>query len=159
MKTAVCPGSFDPITFGHIDVIQRAAQIFDRVVVAVATNLAKNYFFSDEERLQLAAQSLAHLPNVEIYLAPSLLVDFAKAHQADAIVKGLRGGADFFNEEPMALLNRNLTEIETVFVLADPALAHVASSYVKEVAAYHGSIDKLVPEHVAAAVYNKLAVK
>lgn len=159
MKIAVCPGSFDPITFGHIDIIQRTAKIFDQVIVAVATNSAKKYLFSDSERLQLTEQALSHLTNVEVKLAPGLLADFAKAHQASAIVKGLRGGSDFFNEETMAFLNRNLSGIETVFVLSDPAFAHIASSYVKEVAAYRGPIDKLVPKHVVTAIYNKLAAK
>ncbi|XCB30207.1 pantetheine-phosphate adenylyltransferase [Arcanobacterium hippocoleae] len=156
MKLAICPGSFDPITFGHIDVIERAANLFDEVIVAVAMNSQKNYLFQNNERVQLAREALMHLPNVQVELVSGLIADFAKARNAGAIVKGLRGSADFSNEETMALLNRNLSGIETIFLLSDSALSHVASSYVKEIAAYNGPIDKLVPKNVAAAIQKKI---
>ncbi|WP_353067215.1 pantetheine-phosphate adenylyltransferase [Arcanobacterium hippocoleae] len=157
MTLAICPGSFDPITNGHIDIIERAASIFDEVIVAVATNAAKKYLFDDPQRFQLTQESLAYLPNVRVELVSGLIADFASACSANAIVKGIRGGGDFFNEESMGLLNRHLGGIETVFVMANPGLAHIASSYVKEIAAYRGSIDKLVPENVASAVLAKIS--
>lgn len=152
MTVAVCPGSFDPFTLGHLDVVRRASTMFDSVVVGVARNSAKSALLDATTRVELVARATAHLGNVRAELVPGLLVDFCRDVGASAIVKGLRGGADLDAEVPMAHMNRHLTGVETVFVLGDPALAHVASSMVKDVARYGGQIDDLVPSGVADAV-------
>lgn len=152
MTLAVCPGSFDPITLGHLDIIGRAAVLFDEVVVGVARNSAKSTLLSIDERVALAQAACAHWPGVRIEVVPGLLVDFCRELGADAVVKGLRGGADFDGELPMALMNRHLSGIETVFLPGDPALGHIASSLVKDVARHGGPISDLVPDGVDAAV-------
>ncbi|MEP7765004.1 pantetheine-phosphate adenylyltransferase [Sanguibacter sp. 25GB23B1] len=156
MTTAVCPGSFDPITLGHLDIITRARRLFDEVVVGVAQNSTKAALLGAELRVELARGALAHLDGVRVELVPGLLVDFCEEVGAEAIVKGLRGGADFDAELPMALMNRHLVGVETVFLPGDPALAHVASSLVKDVARFGGSIVDLVPDGVASAVRGAL---
>jgi pantetheine-phosphate adenylyltransferase len=152
MTLAVCPGSFDPITLGHLDVVRRAADMFDRVIVGVARNTSKSYLFTDDERVDLARAATADLGGVDVQLVPGLLAEFCKDAGANAIVKGLRGGADVDAEQPMALMNRHISGVETVFVLGDPALAHVASSLVMDVARYGGDVLDLVPEGVAHAL-------
>ncbi|GEL95105.1 pantetheine-phosphate adenylyltransferase [Cellulomonas composti] len=152
MSVAVCPGSFDPLTLGHVDVVRRARTMFDEVVVGVATNSAKSPLLSADERVALARAAFAGDPGVRVEPVPGLLADFVTQVGASAVVKGLRGGADFDGELPMALMNRHLTGVETVFVVGEPALAHVASSLVKDVARFGGPIDDLVPAGVAAAV-------
>ena len=152
MSIAVCPGSFDPITLGHLDVVSRAARLFDEVVVAVATNASKQTLFSADERVDLARAALAHLPTVRVEVVRGLLVDFCRQVGATALVKGLRGGADYDAELPMALMNRHLTGVETVFLPADRSVAHVASSLVKDVARHGGAIDDLLPAGVGDAV-------
>ncbi|MDP9801620.1 pantetheine-phosphate adenylyltransferase [Arcanobacterium wilhelmae] len=157
MSIAVCPGSFDPITYGHVDVIKRAATMFDSVIVAVSTNSAKRYMFTDAERVQLAREALAAAGvEAEVELVGGLIAEFAAERGAAAIVKGLRGTADYDAEVAMALLNRHLTGVETVFVMGDPALNHIASSFTKEIAAYGGNIDDLVPANVACAIRGKV---
>lgn len=157
MILAVCPGSFDPITLGHVDVVRRAATMFDEVVVGVARNAAKRYLFDESERLELARAALADLPGVRVDVIDGLLASYCRDLGADAIVKGLRGTADFDTEQAMALLNRHLSGIETLFVLGDPALAHIASSHVKDIARHSGPIDDLVPPAVARALRDRLA--
>ena len=155
MSIAVCPGSFDPITLGHLDIVRRTRRMFDVVVVGVARNAAKNALLGPEERVELARTALAADPetaDVRVETVPGLLVDFCRELGAVAVVKGLRGGADFDSELPMALMNRHLTGIETVFVPGEQRYAHVASSLVKDVARYGGPIDDLVPDGVADAV-------
>ncbi|MEL7974421.1 pantetheine-phosphate adenylyltransferase [Isoptericola sp. F-RaC21] len=155
MSIAVCPGSFDPITLGHLDIVRRTRRMFDVVVVGVARNAAKNALLGPEERVGLARAALAADPetaDVRVEVVPGLLVDFCREIGAVAVVKGLRGGADFDAELPMALMNRHLTGIETVFVPGEQRYAHVASSLVKDVARYGGPIDDLVPDGVADAV-------
>ncbi|MFI2101841.1 pantetheine-phosphate adenylyltransferase [Isoptericola sp. NPDC019693] len=155
MSIAVCPGSFDPITLGHLDIVRRARRMFDVVVVGVARNAAKNALLGPEERVELARTALAADPetaDVRVEVVPGLLVDFCRELGAVAVVKGLRGGADFDAELPMALMNRHLTGVETVFVPGEQRYAHVASSLVKDVARYGGPIDDLVPHGVADAV-------
>lgn len=155
MSIAVCPGSFDPITLGHLDIVRRTRRMFDVVVVGVARNAAKNALLGPEERVELARTALAADPetaDVRVEVVPGLLVDFCRELGAVAVVKGLRGGADFDSELPMALMNRHLTGIETVFVPGEQRYAHVASSLVKDVARYGGPIDDLVPDGVADAV-------
>lgn len=152
MTIAVLPGSFDPVTLGHVDIAARAATLFEQVIVAVAHNSAKTPLLDVATRLELASGALAHLPNVTVEATQGLLVAFCRERHAGVIVKGLRGGADYDYERPMALMNRSLTGIETVFVTGDPALAHVASSLVRDVARHGGDISAYVPEAVAAAV-------
>lgn len=157
MRTAVCPGSFDPVTLGHLDVIERASVLFDRVVVGVARNAAKSALLDLETRRGLVADAVAGLAGVSVAVVPGLLAAFCQEVGAVAIVKGLRGGADFDAEQPMALMNRHLAGVETVFVVGDQRLAHVASSMVKDVARHGGEIADLVPAGVETAVRAALA--
>jgi pantetheine-phosphate adenylyltransferase len=152
-RRAVCPGSYDPVTNGHIDVVTRAATLFDEVVVAVLYNPAKQGAFPVEERVSLLEESLAAVGNLRVEaFADRLLVDVCRDVGATAIVKGLRGGTDFAYELPMALMNKHLTGIETVFLPGDPRFEHVSSSLVKEVAAYGGDVTGLVPDPVLDAL-------
>ncbi|MGC5584056.1 pantetheine-phosphate adenylyltransferase [Ornithinimicrobium sp. W1679] len=154
-RRCVCPGSFDPVTHGHLDVVRRAAELFDEVVVAVLHNPAKAGTFPVERRLALVRDSLppglADRVRVEAF-ADVLLVDVCRQVGAGAIVKGLRGGTDFAYELPMARMNRHLTGVETVFLPGDPSLEHVSSSLVKEVHRYGGDVSGLVPDVVLAAL-------
>lgn len=154
----VCPGSFDPITSGHLDVIRRAQALFGEVAVAVAHNPAKKYLFEVDRRVELVRLALAEagIEGVRVDEAPGLLVDHCRALGAHAIVKGLRGSSDFLGEETMARMNRHISGVETVFVLADPAYSHVASSYVKELAAHGRDVHGLVPDVVADALAEQL---
>ncbi|GAA4430021.1 pantetheine-phosphate adenylyltransferase [Georgenia halophila] len=152
MSLAVCPGSFDPITVGHVDVVRRARVMFDEVVVAVAHNPAKKYLLDVERRADLARDALGGLDGVRVDVVPGLLATYCADVGASAVVKGIRGPADLDAEQSMALMNRHLTGVETVFVLGDPALAHVASSLIKDVARYGGDVTGLVPPAVAAAL-------
>jgi pantetheine-phosphate adenylyltransferase len=149
--TAICPGSYDPVTNGHIDVIGRAAGIFDRVVVGVVGNPQhKTPTFSLDERVAFLREALADLDNVEVDVFSELVVDFARRWNAKAIVKGLRVISDFEWEFQMNQLNRTLApDVETVYVMASPAVSFVSSSGVKEIAAFGGKVDELVPESVA----------
>lgn len=152
-RRCVCPGSYDPVTLGHADVIERAAALYDEVVVAVLLNPAKAGTFTPEERQKLLEDTVAHLPNVRVELFSNrLLVDVCRAADAQAIVKGLRGGTDFAYELPMAHMNRHLSGVETLFVPANPDLEHVSSSLIKEVVKYGGDVTGLVPEHVLEAL-------
>jgi pantetheine-phosphate adenylyltransferase len=150
--TAICPGSYDPVTNGHLDVIARAAGIFDRVVVGVVrTPHHKEPMFTIEERVEFLRGALAGLPNVEIDVFRELVVEFAHRWQAKAIVKGLRVISDFEWEFQMNQLNRHLApDVETVYVMASPQVSFVSSSGVKEIAAFGGDVSALVPEPVAA---------
>ena len=151
MITAICPGSYDPVTNGHLDVIGRAAGIFDRVVVGVVGSPHhKQPMFSIDERVAFLHDALAHLPNVEIDVFRELVVDFAHKWDAKAIVKGLRVMSDFEWEFQMNQLNRHLApDIETMYVMASPQVSFVSSSGVKEIAAFGGDVSALVPEPVA----------
>ena len=157
VTVAVCPGSFDPFTLGHLDVVRRAAALFDQVVVGVAQNSTKSALLDAPTRAALARDATAGIAGVRVEIVPGLLVDFCRAVGAAAIVKGLRGGADLDAETPMALMNRHLAGVETVFVVGDQRLAHIASSMVKDVARFGGPIDDLVPDGVGAAVRAALA--
>jgi pantetheine-phosphate adenylyltransferase len=149
--TAICPGSYDPVTNGHVDVIARAAKIFDRVVVGVVGNPQhKTALLPIEERLTLLREAVEAIPNVEVDVFKELVVDFARRWDAKVIVKGLRVISDFEWEFQMNQLNRTLApEIETVYVMASPQVSFVSSSGVKEIAAFGGSVDELVPPAVA----------
>ena len=162
VRRAVCPGSYDPVTQGHLDVIVRAAALHDEVVVAVLHNPAKAGTFTVEERIAFIERAVAPrvgggvgAVRVEAF-AGRLLVDVCRDLDASVIVKGLRGSTDFEYELPMALMNRHLTGIETVFVPGDPALAHVSSSLVKEVARFGGDVTGLVPDEVRDALVDRL---
>ncbi len=149
MSRAVCPGSFDPIHNGHIEIISRAARLFDDVIVAVSTNYAKKYRFDTEERMDFCTRSLAHLPNVRMLpLGDGLLADFCAEHGANALVKGLRSGLDFDYELPMSTMNRHLADVDTVFLPTATEFAHVSSSLLKEVASLGGDIGPFVPDVV-----------
>lgn len=155
-RRCVCPGSYDPVTNGHLDVIARAAALFDEVVVAVLHNPGKAGRFPVEQRIEFIERALPQGAAVRVAEFPArLLVDVAAEVGATAIVKGLRGGTDFAYELPMARMNRHLTGIETVFLPGDPALEHVSSSLVSEVAAYGGDVSGMVPEHVRAALTSR----
>jgi pantetheine-phosphate adenylyltransferase len=149
--TAICPGSYDPVTLGHVDVIKRAAEVFDRVVVGVVREPHhKRPMFSLDERVDFLEEALAALGNVEVDVFAELVVEFARRWEAKAIVKGLRVISDFEWEFQMNQLNRTLApEIETVYVMASPQVSFVSSSGVKEIAAFGGKVDELVPEAVA----------
>lgn len=156
-RRCVCPGSYDPVTLGHVDVVRRAAALYDEVVVAILHNAAKTGTFTVDERTALLGSAFADLPNVRIEaFAGTLLVDVCRAVGAQAIVKGLRGGTDFAYELPMALMNRHLSGVETVFLPGDPRFEHISSSLVKEVAAFGGDITGLVGDDVRAALLDRL---
>lgn len=149
MKTAICPGSFDPITMGHLDVILRASRMYDRVVVGVADNKGKKALFSLEERAKMVADALPEAANIEVKVFDSLLVEFARENGAAVIVRGLRAVSDFEHEFQMAQLNRKLNpDVETVFVMASPEYAYLSSSAVREIAQYGGCVKGLVPPNV-----------
>jgi pantetheine-phosphate adenylyltransferase len=151
MITAICPGSYDPVTNGHVDVIARACGIFDRVVVGVVGSPHhKQPMFTTDERIEFLRGALAHLENIEIDVFRELVVDFAKRWEAKVIVKGLRVLSDFEWEFQMNQLNRHLApDVETVYVMASPQVSFVSSSGVKEIAAFGGNVDELVPPAVA----------
>lgn len=153
MSRCLCPGSYDPVTNGHLDIIVRAAALYDEVVVGVLHNPSKRGRFPIEERIAFIREALPAGLAVRVEaFGGQLLVDIAKELEATAIVKGLRGGTDFAYEMPMALMNRHLTGVETVFLPGDPALEHVSSSLVSEVSQYGGDVTGLVPDHVRDAL-------
>lgn len=149
MRRAVCPGSFDPVTRGHLDVIGRAAQLFDEVVVAVGHNATKRHLFSPDERAAMLRAACAAWPGVSVTLFGGLLVDFCTQHEVSAIAKGLRSGSDFDYELHMAQMNRQLTGVDTVFIPTAPQWSYVSSSLVREVALLGGDVTPLLPEGIA----------
>ena len=161
MSLAVYPGSFDPLTLGHVDIVARATTLFDVVVIGIAHNAAKagHYLLDAEERLALARASISHLPGVEADIVPGLLADYCRGRGANAIIKGLRNGGDLDAEAPMALLNRDLGAPETVFLTASPIHAHISSSLVKDVAGYGRDVSALVPPAVRRALEERLAAE
>ena len=154
--TALCPGTFDPVTNGHLDIVRRAARLFDRVVVAVVENPAKQPMFPVEERVTMLKEAVAEMDNVEVDSFTGLLVDYARDRGVDAIVKGLRAGTDFDYELQMAQMNRHLSGVETCFVPTSPEWSYLSSSLVREVARYGGDVSRLVPSHVAGAMKDKV---
>lgn len=159
MKKGIVPGTFDPVTSGHIDIIERAAALFDELIVAVASSPRKNGgpLFALEERVALIERAVSHLPNVAVRPFDNLLVDFAEEVGASVIVKGLRAITDFEREFQMAALNWRLdAEVETMFIMAVPEFMFLSSSAVKEIARHGGSVRGLVPDHVAEALERRL---
>ncbi|ENI8396612.1 pantetheine-phosphate adenylyltransferase [Listeria monocytogenes] len=155
-KIAVIPGTFDPITNGHLDIIERAAKIFDVLYVSVLNNSSKKPLFTIEERMEMIRQVTAHLPNLQVESASGLTVDYAATRGATAIVRGLRAVSDFEYEMQIASMNRTLNaDIETFFVMTNTKYSFLSSSMVKEVAQYQGDISELVPEIVNKAVQAK----
>lgn len=157
MKTAIYPGSFDPIHNGHLDVIERASKLWDRVIVAVAVNHEKQSLFTMEERVGLIKKASRHLPDVEVTSFEGLLVDYVLEVRANAVLRGLRAVSDFEYEFQMALMNRSLDEsLETVFLMPSQENIYLSSRIVKEVATFGGDITKFVPAVVNDAVAEKL---
>jgi len=157
MRIAICPGSFDPLTNGHLDVIQRATKLFDRVVVAVAQNEAKRPFFNLAERMEMASTAVRHLPSVQVDSFDCLLVEFAGRLQAQAIVRGLRAVSDFEFEFQLALMNRNLDErVETIFMMPKDTYAYLSSRMIKEIARLGGDVAPFVPANIKVALESKL---
>ena len=157
MKTALYPGSFDPITNGHLDIIERAVHIFDKVIVAVTRNVEKEKpLFSEKERMDMISESITSLENVEVDSFEGLMVDHAVKHGAVAAIRGLRALSDFEFEFKMALMNRNLNEgISTLFLMPHAKYTHVSSSMVREVASLGGSVSEYVPSHVNQGLKEK----
>lgn len=155
-KLAICPGSFDPVTNGHLDIIQRGAKIFDKVIVAIFNNQSKSPLFTVEERIELLKQSTKNIPNVSVDVSDGLLIDYAKEKNAHAILRGLRAVSDFEFEMQITSMNRKLEQsIETFFMMTNNQYSFLSSSIVKEVAKYNGSVNGLVPDVVEQALINK----
>jgi pantetheine-phosphate adenylyltransferase len=160
MRTAIYPGSFDPLTNGHLDVIQRAAKLFDRVIVAVATSESKHPLFTLEERLALVRKSVGSLRNVETDAFDGLLVEYAVRRSAQAVVRGLRAVSDFEFEFQLALMNRKLDErVETIFMMPKDTYTFLSSRIVKEIARLGGDVGAFVQPHVRTALKQKFAAR
>ncbi|CAM4022569.1 pantetheine-phosphate adenylyltransferase [Nocardia ninae] len=157
MAGALCPGSFDPVTHGHIDVFNRAAAQFDEVVVTVMINKNKQGMFSVDERMEMLREATAHLPNVRVESWYGLLVDFAKQQGVTAIVKGLRDATDFGYELQMAQMNRKLSGVDTFFIATNPTFSFLSSSLVKEVASFGGDVVDMLPPSVHKRLLDRLA--
>lgn len=156
MRIAVYPGSFDPITNGHLDIVKRASRLYDKVIIGVLDNSSKKPMFSSLERKEMIDENIKDMPNVSCDVFSGLLVDFAKQNGATVIVKGLRTVADFEYEFQMALLNKALNpEYETMFMMTDSKYSYISSSMVKEVAKYNGELDGLVPHNVILKIKDK----
>lgn len=156
MRRCVCPGSFDPVTNGHLDVIERASRLYDEVTVAVLVNKSKQGLFSVEERIELLTEVTAQFGNVVIDSFHGLLVDYAREHGIPVIVKGLRAVSDFDYELQMAQMNHRLTGVETLFVATNPEYSFLSSSLVKEVATFGGDVSGLVPDVVLRRLASRL---
>jgi pantetheine-phosphate adenylyltransferase len=148
VRRAVCPGSFDPVTNGHVDIVRRASRLFDEVVVAVGSNVSKNRLFTPDERIAMMRRACDDLPNVSVEGFEGLVTTFCAERDATAIVKGLRAASDFDYELQMAQMNSSLTGVETVFIPTSPDRGFVSSSLVKEVAAFGGDVSSFVPGFV-----------
>ena len=157
MRRAVCPGSFDPCTNGHLDVFERAAEMADEVIVAVLINKTKSSLFTVDERIVMLEEVCAVYPNVTVQSFTGLLVDFCRDHKISAIVKGLRAVTDFDYELQMAQMNNRLTGIETLFVSTNPVYGYLSSSLVKEIAGHGGDVTGLVPDSVLKSLKERLA--
>lgn len=153
---AVCPGSFDPVTYGHLDIIKRAANVFDTVIIAVLNNSGKTPLFSVEERMHLILEATKDIPNVEVDSFNGLLVDYMKKKKANTIIRGLRAISDFEYEMQNASINRKLNDsVETFFMMTNNNYSYLSSSIVREIAKYHASVQDLVPQVVEEALMKK----
>jgi pantetheine-phosphate adenylyltransferase len=159
VRRAVCPGSFDPVTHGHLDIVRRASALFDEVVVAVGVNKSKSRLFEAGERIAMLERACAPYDNVRVDGFTGLLTTYCADHGVQAIVKGLRAVSDFDYELQMAQMNASLTGVETVFLPTSPEYSFVASSLVKEVATFGGDVSALVPDFVNAALVERLAAR
>lgn len=157
MASAVCPGSFDPVTNGHLDAFERAAALFDHVTVAVLINKTKASLFTVDERMEMLSECLAPFPNVSVDAFHGLLVDYCRDNGISAIVKGLRAVSDFDYELQMAQMNHRLSGVETLFVSTNPVYGYLSSSLVKDVATYGGDITGLVPDTVRGKLKDRLS--
>ena len=157
MSIAVYPGSFDPVTYGHLDIIKRSIRVFDKLVIGILLNSEKNPLFSMEERVEFLTEATKDMENVEVKSFSGLLVDFARENNADITVRGLRAVTDFEYELQIAQTNRKLSggELDTIFLTTSLEYAYLSSSSVKEIAEFHGDISQCVPEFVARLVYEK----
>ena len=155
MKRVVCPGSFDPITFGHLDIIERASKMFDEVVIAVLVNKTKSTLFTVPERIEMITEVTSKFPNVRVDSWSGLLVDYCESNQISVIVKGLRAITDFDYELQMSQINLQLKGIETLFMSTAPAHSFLSSSLVKEIASYNGDVSNYIP----ASLLEKLKVR
>jgi pantetheine-phosphate adenylyltransferase len=156
LRRAVCPGSFDPVTNGDLDVVTRMSEVFDELVVAVGRNAGKNGLFGYEERVEMIRAVVAHLPNVEVEVIDGLLVDFCAARGIKAIIKGLRAVGDFDYELQMSQMNHRMAGVETLFVATNPLYSFLSSSLIKEVCALGGDVSGLVPESVLERLVERL---
>ncbi len=157
MRTAIYPGSFDPLTNGHLDVVHRATKLFDRVIVAVARSESKHPLFTLEERVRMAARAVRHLPNVKVDSFDGLLIEYVQQRSAQAIIRGLRAVSDFEFEFQLALMNRKLNDrIETIFMMPKDTYTFLSSRIVKEIAGLGGDVSAFVPAHVRTALIGTL---
>src|SRR5688500_6561089 len=156
MRRAVCPGSFDPVTRGHLDIIDRGSRLFDELIVAVLVNQSKQGLFTDEERLAMLREVTAEYPNGRVEVFQGLLVDFCRDNDAQVVVKGLRAVSDFDYELQMAQMNIGLSGVETLFMPTNPIYSFIASSLVKEVAKWGGDVSTYVPEYVERRLAERL---
>ena len=157
MRRAVCPGSFDPITNGHLDIIKRAAELFDEVTVLVVTNPDKKCVFTPEERCELITKAAENIPGIKVDSFSGLLADYVKQKDICAIVKGIRSSSDFEYEFQMALANRSLApKAETVFITADPQNMYVSSSLIRQIACFGGDVSDFVPKNVVPEIEKRL---
>ena len=157
MKKAVCPGSFDPITNGHVDIIRRAAELFDEVTVLVVTNPDKKCVFSPEERCELISKAVEGIEGIKVDSFSGLLADYVKKNKISAIVKGIRSSSDFEYEFQMALANRSLApNAETVFITADPQNMYVSSSLIRQIAGFGGDVSDFVPKNIVEEIEKRL---
>ena len=157
MKTIVYPGTFDPVTNGHIDLVERASRLFDKVVIGIASSQRKSPLFTIEERIKLASECLQHVPNVEVHGFDCLLVNFVSDCNADAIMRGLRAVSDFEYEFQLANMNRALSpEIESIFLTPSEKFSYISSSLVREISSLKGDVSQFVPSNVAKALAERL---
>ena len=160
MKTAIYPGSFDPVTLGHLNIIKRAAQCFDRVIVCVMVNSKKHGLFTPEERVELLERCTARFPNVEVDFSDELLAAYAKRRKAHVVVKGLRAVSDFEQEVQMAMINSKINpDLDTVFFPSSEKYTYLSSSVAKELARYHANLDEFLPREIIDDVKNKLEIR
>jgi pantetheine-phosphate adenylyltransferase len=158
-QSVLCPGTFDPVTNGHLDIIERASRCFDHVVVAVLENRSKRHLFDISERVTMLKEAVQELPNVEVVSFTGLLVDFAKERDIRVVVKGLRAVSDFDYELQMAQMNSAMAGVETFFVSTSPQWSYLSSSLIKEVATFGADVSRLVPAHVAERLEAKLGTE